>query len=196
MSHKLGKKRITVFLCVMLAMVCSASVRALAADKKATAKLKLYQEVSGLQKTDESFTYQLEAQEDNIPVPEQKVITGNGAGEVFFEVEYRETGIYRYTLRQIAGNAANWSYDDSVYQVEVYVLRGEDTDELETLVIYYDKDGNKAEAVFHNSYHTPQIEQGKPDAVKTGDTATRGLWLTAMAAAVGVAAVIFRKNKE
>lgn len=199
MKQKSGKKRITVFLCIMLVMVFSISVSAFAAEYEVTAKLNLRQEISGTQKTEEIFTYRLDAQEDGIPMPKKQEITGTGAGDTFFEIQYQKVGVYKYTLRQIAGNTANWKYDETVYQVEVYVLRDEDTDELKPLVIYYDEDGNKAEAVFHNSYNAPQDSVSEVSkTTKTGDAAETGMWFVIMMAAAGMvmADTHFRKKAK
>lgn len=144
-------------------------------------------------------------------MPENNVIEVTGAGEASFSISYDELGIYKYTVKQKAGSAANWTYDDTVYNVDVYVLRDEETDTAEPLVIVYANDGTKADLVFNNTYKAP----AKPSASatpsksvtkttttktqsspKTGDAENMMLYAAVMAAAMAgiVTVLVVRKR--
>lgn len=144
-------------------------------------------------------------------MPENNVIEVTGAGEASFSISYDELGIYKYTVKQKAGSAANWTYDDTVYNVDVYVLRDEETDTAEPLVIVYASDGTKADLVFNNTYKAP----AKPSASatpsksvtkttttktqsspKTGDAENMMLYAAVMAAAMAgiVTVLVVRKR--
>ena len=140
------------------------------------------------------------------------MIEVTGAGEASFSISYDELGIYKYTVKQKAGSAANWTYDDTVYNVDVYVLRDEETDTAEPLVIVYASDGTKADLVFNNTYKAP----AKPSASstpsksvtktttttktqsspKTGDAENMMLYAAVMAAAMAgiVTVLVVRKR--
>lgn len=201
--HKRSIQKAAVLL-MALVMSFSASISVLAAsDDRVTAEIKFSREISGTESTGEKFTFRLEAEDENTPVPEQQDITVSGAGDTAFEIEYTEPGVYRYTLAQIAGNSTGWTYDDSMYTVEVYVLRDSTLENPESLVIMYNDKGEKTDAVFTNSYKTETktepgqdtptktadtTDAGKSSAAKTGDQTDMTLWLLLIlgAAAAGL----------
>lgn len=77
--------------------------------------------------------------------------------------------MYRYTISQVAGDGKNWTYDQSEYSLEVYIMRNERTDTLQSLIVAYNAKGEKVEPVFVNRYRAPEAKQ-KSMTVKTGDS--------------------------
>lgn len=78
--------------------------------------------------------------------------------------------MYRYTISQVAGDGKNWIYDQSEYSLEVYIMRNEQTDTLQSLIVAYNAKGEKVDPVFVNRYQAPEAKQ-KSMMVKTGDSA-------------------------
>ena len=87
-----------------------------------------------------------------------------------FQIQYEKPGVYRYTISQVAGDGKNWIYDQSEYSLEVYIMRNEQTDTLQSLIIAYNAKGEKVDPVFMNRYQAPEAKQ-KIMTVKTGDSA-------------------------
>ena len=210
-KHNRKLQRTAVALCLMLLVLLSTSVTAFAASYHTTAAITVKNQVTGNDNATEKFEYILESA-DGAPMPENNVIEVTGAGEASFSISYDELGIYKYTVKQKAGSAANWTYDDTVYNVDVYVLRDEETDTAEPLVIVYASDGTKADLVFNNTYKAP----AKPSASstpsksvtktttttktqsspKTGDAENMMLYAAVMAAAMAgiVTVLVVRKR--
>ena len=87
-----------------------------------------------------------------------------------FQIQYEKPGVYRYTISQVAGDGKNWTYDQSEYSLEVYIMRNEQTDTLQSLIVAYNAKGEKVDPVFVNRYQAPEAKQ-KSMTVKTGDSA-------------------------
>lgn len=87
-----------------------------------------------------------------------------------FQIQYEKPGVYRYTISQVAGDGKNWTYDQSEYSLEVYIMRNEQTDTLQSLIIAYNAKGEKVDPVFMNRYQASEAKQ-KSMTVKTGDSA-------------------------
>jgi len=96
------------------------------------------------------------------PMPESGEITITGAGKASYgKITYTMPGVYIYTLTEVDGKAANWSYDASVYTLTVTVT--EDDDGQFKAEKALTKAGASAEkAIFTNSYD----ESGETISVK------------------------------
>ena len=87
-------------------------------------------------------------------VVNRKTITGAGRFQ-FDELVFDMPGTYRYSISEIAGNEAGWTYDDAVYQVVVTV---QDVDGQLEAVAHMTADGQTCEEiVFQNDYEKPEI---------------------------------------
>ena len=79
--------------------------------------------IEGKSDADETFTFELRADDIMNPVPAGSVrgikrISIKGAGTAGFGTwEYTEPGSYSYTVREIAGSNRNYSYDSTVYHM-------------------------------------------------------------------------------
>ncbi len=107
------------------------------------------------------FTFELE-REDGVKVTAENLADGL----IKFGMRYDEAGVYTYTLREVAGEAAGVTYDDAEYTVTVTVtdnLEGS----LEATVAYEGLAEGETVPTFLNTY------QGKAAAVQI--TATKKL---------------------
>ena len=72
------------------------------------------------------FEYMLSSKESGVPMPQEtelRITVSNGAGRGSFgTIEYTELGEYHYEISQKSGSVKNIRYDQSVYEVTVYVL--------------------------------------------------------------------------
>ena len=103
-------------------------------------------------------------------MPKISKVQITGTKKDAFQIQYEKPGVYRYTISQVAGDGKNWTYDQSEYSLEVYIMRNEQTDTLQSLIIAYNAKGEKVDPVFMNRYQAPEAKQ-KSMTVKTGDSA-------------------------
>ena len=72
------------------------------------------------------FEYVLSAKESGIPIPQETelcITVSSGAGRgLFGAIEYTEPGEYHYEISQKSGSVKDIRYDQSPYEVTVYVL--------------------------------------------------------------------------
>ena len=87
--------------------------------EKTTAQIQANKTLTG-NKTLEGgdFTFTLVNTEDST---DAYTVTNDAQGNIVFEVEYTETGVYTYVLSEAAGNHPGITYDDSTYTVTVTV---------------------------------------------------------------------------
>lgn len=99
----------------------------------------------------------VEEEPDN-PVPEKKELTVIDAGTVQFgPIEYTRPEDYHYTIYQKGGNAANFTYDETVFHVTVRVVNDEESGGLKwEMWAVRDDSENKTETIrFENHYSKP-----------------------------------------
>lgn len=136
------------------------------------------QMTTGTKNPSTAVRFRIEEKEEGVPMPEEPEIAADSSGGGAFEILYTEPGIYRYCVSQIAGSEKNWTYDKSVYSVEVYVLWNDTMTALTPHVICYDDAGNKTDLTFQNDYQGPKSQTIRP-LVKTGDRSDIGVWMLA-----------------
>lgn len=112
---------------------------------------------------EESYKVSLSAQENTVPMPEGSVdgvctLEVSGVGEFHFpQITYDTVGIYSYTVMQVSGTNELCTYDETVYDVTVYITNDLDGSGLESTVVVY-REGEtdeKTNMVFENYYETP-----------------------------------------
>lgn len=82
--------------------------------------------VSGDTAQQEGYTFTIEKETADAPMPESNVLTINGTGSGnFASIEYTEPGDYVYRVYQITGKTEGMTYDTSSYQVTVRVVNAE-----------------------------------------------------------------------
>lgn len=138
-------------------------------QEQITVNIPVKLKINGTTQQNETFSFLLKQNDEQSPMPETSKVQVTGTKDDAFQISYTRTGVYRYTLSQIAGESKNWTYDQSVYALEVYVLRNEQTDKLQSLIVAYNAKGEKVDPIFTNGYQAPEVRQ-KSMTVKTGDS--------------------------
>lgn len=137
-------------------------------------------------------------------MPDQPQATIAGEGSAQFAMSFTEVGLHHYTVRQVPGNAEGWTYDEQVYNVDVYCMwSGQDgPDSLYTQVSVKNAAGEKCEAcTFENNYKAP-MSPAQPQAAsmaQTGDVvgvAAVLIGLVALAATVAAVIAYRRRSHE
>ena len=141
--------------------------------------------VEGKPRTASTFTFTLTAENRSNPMPAGSVngvkhltIIGAGEGE-FGTWSYTEAGTYRYTVSEVNGGVAGYSYDRTVYTITDRVT-AVDGQLLVTRRVTNDAGEQAASLTFVNIYEEaspgtsrPQAPDGAPE---TGDFSNPLLW--------------------
>lgn len=120
--------------------------------KPADTDLEIEKQIEGTTpEEDETYTFELTAK-GGAPLPENTTANVTGAGKVSFDSwSYTEAGIFVYEVKEVAGDSANCTYDETVYIITDTV-----TDEDGVLKVsrtITDDNGNAADSVvFINTY--------------------------------------------
>ncbi|NMA96178.1 MAG: LPXTG cell wall anchor domain-containing protein [Clostridiales bacterium] len=140
------------------------------------------------------------------PMPddsEEGVFTMNISGEDtkgLPEIKFTSLGVYKYTISQKAGTNELATYDDSIYDLVVYVTNKEAEQGFEiTNLLYRDGDTKKYdEIVFNNKYEElvePEREKPKEqDALPKTGQAPSGMYLLVGAMFVTTGLLLKRKK--
>ncbi|WP_417801620.1 Spy0128 family protein [Thermophilibacter provencensis] len=126
---------------------------------------------------DETFRFEITPTDEQSAVPAESVVSVDGAGETFFSFTFDRVGEHHYTVRQLSGDADGWTYDGQAYDVTVYCMWDESTDDLFTMVIIEGAEGYKAEScAFANSYSAPEkpVNETSGNVPSTGDATSYG----------------------
>ena len=149
----------------------------------------------------QDFTVQISGADGETVLPDQLQATIAGEGSAQFAMSFTEVGLHHYTVRQVPGNAEGWTYDEQVYNVDVYCMwSGQDSpDSLYTQVFVKNAAGEKCEAcMFENAYQAPAQPQVASMA-QTGDmvgVAAVLIGLVALAATVAAVIAYRRRSHE
>ena len=152
----------------------------------------------------QDFAVQISGADGETVLPDQLQATIAGEGSAQFAMSFTEVGLHHYTVRQVPGNAEGWTYDERVYNVEVYCMwSGQDgPDSLYTQVSVKNAVGEKCEAcTFENNYKAPTslAQPQVASMAQTGDmvgVAAMLIGLVALAAVVAVVIAYRRRSRE
>ena len=152
----------------------------------------------------QDFTVQISGADGETVLPDQPQATIAGEGSAQFAMSFTKVGLHHYTVRQVPGNAEGWTYDERVYNVEVYCMwSGQDgPDSLYTQVSVKNAAGEKCEAcTFENNYKAPTspAQSQVASMAQTGDmvgVAAMLIGLVALAAVVAAVVAYRRRSRE
>ena len=155
----------------------------------------------------QDFTVQISGADGETVLPDQLQATIACEGSTQFAMSFAEVGLHHYAVRQVPGNAEGWTYDEQVYNVDVYCMwNGQDgPDSLYTQVFVKNAAGQKCEAcTFENAYQAPvqPAQLAQPQAAsmaQTGDMigmAAVLIGLVALAAVVAAVIAYRRRSRE
>lgn len=149
----------------------------------------------------QDFVVKISGADGETVLSDQLQATIAGEGSAQFAMSFTEVGLHHYTVRQVPGNAEGWTYDEQVYNVDVYCMwNGQDSpDSLYTQVFVKNAAGEKCEAcMFENAYQAPAQPQVASMA-QTGDmvgVAAMLIGLVALAAVVAAVVAYRRRSRE
>lgn len=98
-----------------------------------------------------AFEYMLSSKESGVPMPQEtelRITVSNGVGRgAFGTIEYTEPGEYHYEIFQKSGFVKNIRYDQSIYEVTVYVLNDGQGGFVSEIWASKDGSGSKTDAI-------------------------------------------------
>ena len=172
---------------------------------------------------DQSFTFTLTPAESygeavQIASGGDKVTVTQEGMVYFAPITFTQTGSYRFTLQEVKGDAAYYTYDTAQWTLEIEV--GKEGDDLKILHAVYRADGKPTadQATFVNGYYPPEEpgpeeeESNTPPSTplqqfqqwihtllpQTGDSSQPMLWVILLVISAGclIAIVVWRKRKK
>ena len=161
---------ITILVMTLLsAVVCNpVSVEASdTAEKTVTARIPVVCEKVD---SEETFHYQLKGSPSQYEEIEQTELELKSGEKGYFQISYHYPGTYHYTVSQMAGTDKKTTYDNTEYQVDVYVTESENGELFAQPILYLKgEDGKKAELAFKNTRETEKGSSNTPNTAK-GET--------------------------
>ena len=130
--------------------------------------------VTGNTPSDETFTFNIKASEDNpsgaeMPTDTSATVTGSGNAS-FDKITFTKAGTYTFEISEEKGNAFGYTYDDSVWTLTVVVVDNESKLEVQSHK-YTKSDGtaNEDKAEFENIYSSGSLTISKVVTGNAGD---------------------------
>lgn len=194
--------------CILLMLTLLALPgKAFAEERECAVTIPASVEVSGTSApSDTEFEVVLTSLDTGVPMPEKSNGTVQGSGQIVLgPVTYTVPGDYHYSISQKVGNAANYTYDTSVYSVTVRVVNSEDGGLAAEVWAVKDGASDKVEKItFSNEYKAPEGPKKPEDpkkpivitAPQTGDMANVNLFIGLLAASALTLVFVVLKTRR
>ena len=210
---KTGKK-VRILTCLVAMFMLFGTIPVCAAEKTVEAKIPVS---STGKNTKESFSYHLKAETSEFQTLATDSLSLRDGETGSFSVLYTYPGTYHYTISQEKGTDKKTTYDETVYNVDVYVTEDEDGEMSAEPVIYLNgSNGKKQSASFVNTKELDAIKTTgnvETDAikttgnvetdtikttgnVKTGDTSNTAFWIVTLGLSATLMGIMILKRKK
>lgn len=186
-------KKLRIFTCLAAMLMLFSTMPVCAAEKTVEAKIPV--SCTG-ENTTESFSYHLKAETSEFQTLSADSLSLRDGEIGIFSVFYTYPGTYHYTLSQEKGTDKKTTYDETVYNVDVYVTEDEDGRMSAEPIIYLNGSNKKKQSAgFRN---IKKLDTNKTTGnVKTGDMSNTALWIAASGfSAMLMGIMILRRKKE
>lgn len=147
-------------------------------------------------------TYELTSMSENIPMPNDKngtyIFSVNGLNKkIIIPINYSNSGIYKYNLKQTTKDDENYIYDRTNYIITVYIKNIENG-QLVPEVIVEKGDGKKCSEInFTNYYKGKEVSNSSEDnSINTGDEMNLAFWIIIGTSSIFMLVLILNKKKK
>lgn len=196
-----------IFLLLLSAFLILFPYRANADSSKTSVDIPVRVEFDG--DSNEEFEFTIEAQEENAPLPKENTIKTKAKQNGYFKnIAFDKVGTYSYYVKQIKGNKKDIVYDESTYQVTVYVENEVDDKNTPTgnlvvnLITYKNNKNEKSSEILFKNTSKKVVEKNKEknkesnNNVKTGVESIYSLIILLSLASFGLLMVKGIKEKK
>lgn len=186
-------KKLRIFTCLAAMLMLFSILPVCAAEKTVEAKIPV--SCTG-ENTTESFSCHLKAEPSEFQTLATDSLSLRDGETGSFSVLYTYPGTYHYTLSQEKGTDEKTTYDETVYNVDVYVTEDEDGRMSAEPVIYLNGSSEKKQSAgFRN---IKKLDTNKTTGkVKTGDRSNAAFWIAASGlSAMLMGIMVLRKKKQ
>lgn len=143
--------------------------------------------------TTESFSYHLKAETSEFQTLSADSLSLRDGETGSFSVLYTYPGTYHYTLSQKKGTDKKTTYDETVYNVDVYVTEDEDGRMSAEPVIYLNGSSGKKQSAGFRNIRKPDRTAGN---VNTGDTSSTAFWIAASGLSTMLMGIMISRRKK
>jgi pilin isopeptide linkage protein len=171
-------KKAVVGILVLLLVVNQIPSWAFAAEQSestATVVFEIEEVIEGdIPQEDVPFTFVLQQENGDAPLPAENTVTISGAGSASFqEIVYMAKGIYEYTIREVDEKREGYTYDASIYHIRVSV-ENDDAGRLKATYSVYKEgeDGKSASLRFTNQYQETKLKLTRVSVEKQEEDGT------------------------
>lgn len=186
-------KKLRLFTCLAAMLMLFSILPVCAAEK--TVEVKIPVSCTG-ENTTESFFYHLKAEPSEFQTLATDSLSLRDGETGRFSILYTYPGTYHYTISQEKGTDEKTTYDETVYNVDVYVTEDENGKMSAEPIIYLNGSNEKKQSAgFRN---IKKLDTNKTTGnVKTGDRSNAAFWIAASGfSAMLMGIMILRRKKE
>ena len=145
--------------------------------------------------TTESFSYHLKAEPSEFQTLATDSLSLRDGETGRFSVLYTYPGTYHYTLSQEKGTDKKTTYDETVYNVDVYVTEDEDGRMSAEPIIYLNGSNEKKQSAGFRNIR--KLDTNKTTGnVKTGDRSNAAFWIAASGLSAMLMGIMILKRKK
>ena len=138
-------------------------------QEQITVNIPVKLKITGNSQQNEIFSFLLKQNDEQSPMPKISKVQITGTKKDAFQIQYEKPGgCTDIRSARWLVMAKNWIYDQSEYSLEVYIMRNEQTDTLQSLIVAYNAKGEKVDPVFVNRYQAPEAKQKRHDGQDRG----------------------------
>lgn len=184
------EKKIRILACLAAVLMLFSIIPVCAAEK--TVKAEIPVSCTG-ENTTESFSYHLKAETSEFQTLSADSLSLRDGETGSFSVLYTYPGTYHYTLSQEKGTDRKTAYDETVYNVDVYVTEDEDGRMSAEPVIYLNGSSGKKQSAGFRNIRKPDRTAGN---VNTGDTSSTAFWIAASGLSTMLMGIMILKRKK
>ncbi|WP_304206686.1 Spy0128 family protein [Peptostreptococcus russellii] len=179
-----------------------------AEEKKTEVSLPVYQEFkvygNTTQEINTKVKYMLKREKEEFPLPnasskndyEISIDGKNAKGDI--NLTFNKEGVYKYEISVLNKDEGNYRYDKSIYKVEIYVDK-EDDSKLSKQIIVRSASGEKKGEIKFNHVYKRQlkvIDNIFSKTPQTGDINNIYLWISTAAISLLVCSLLVKRNKK
>lgn len=138
----------------------------------------------------ETFIYLLKAKDSENPMPKTNEISIDGRGTASFDkIKFTSPGLYEYQVVQNKGTNKDYTYDETIYEVSIYIKSDDKAIFTPIIKIYKNDSELKSEAIsFENNYTDPN-----KNLPQTGDNNNIGYLISLMFISLVIIYFLYKK---